>query len=136
MDLNSNLKKHQGLHPKLIVCHICGREFGSKSLPIHIKACTEKWNLQQSKLPKSQRKPLPKAPDQQILNLDIPIEKLSLKEKEEYNNQANSNFLEGGRDPCPNCARKFLPDSLIIHLRSCKPGGYFERQKKSSSPQK
>ncbi len=24
--------------------------------------------------------------------------------------------------PCKNCERTFLPDRLVIHLRSCKPG--------------
>jgi hypothetical protein len=24
-------------------------------------------------------------------------------------------------DRCPNCARTFIPDRLVVHLRSCKP---------------
>ena len=25
--------------------------------------------------------------------------------------------------PCPNCARRFAPDRLPVHQRSCKPKG-------------
>ena len=38
---------------------------------------------------------------------------------EEYNNAAAKSFNENGMDACPNCARTFLPDRLIVHLRSC-----------------
>jgi uncharacterized OB-fold protein len=38
---------------------------------------------------------------------------------EEYNNAAAKSFNENGMDKCPNCGRTFLPDRLIVHLRSC-----------------
>jgi len=46
--------------PRTVVCYICGREFGSKSLPIHEPQCLEKWKIENSKLPKERRRPLPK----------------------------------------------------------------------------
>ena len=30
--------------PKTLVCFICGREYGTKSLEIHIKTCEKKWD--------------------------------------------------------------------------------------------
>lgn len=36
-----------------------------------------------------------------------------------YNDLAQKEFNEKGMDACPNCARTFLPDRLIVHLRSC-----------------
>lgn len=48
--------------PRTVVCYICGREFGSKSIPIHEPQCLEKWKIENSKLPKGQRRPLPKKP--------------------------------------------------------------------------
>ena len=29
--------------PKSLVCYICGREFGTASLEIHLKSCKKKW---------------------------------------------------------------------------------------------
>lgn len=29
--------------PKALVCYICGREFGTASLEIHLKTCKRKW---------------------------------------------------------------------------------------------
>ena len=31
------------VRPKALVCYICGREFGSASLDIHLKSCKKKW---------------------------------------------------------------------------------------------
>ena len=30
--------------PKALMCYICGREYGSASLEIHLKACRKKWD--------------------------------------------------------------------------------------------
>jgi hypothetical protein len=48
--------------PKTLVCYICGREFGTASLEIHLKACKKKWEIEQSEKPKHERKPLPEPP--------------------------------------------------------------------------
>ena len=45
--------------------------------------------------------------------------KISQDAIEEYNNSANKEFNEKGLDACPNCERTFLPDRLVVHLRSC-----------------
>ena len=45
--------------PKTIVCYICGREFGTRSLTIHIKSCQQKWENEQNLLPKKQRRKCP-----------------------------------------------------------------------------
>ena len=38
---------------------------------------------------------------------------------ENYNKNAMNEFNEKGMDACPNCGRTFLPDRLVVHLRSC-----------------
>ena len=48
--------------PKTLVCYICGREYGTKSLEIHLKTCVKRWDIEQSKLPKGKRRPCPQAP--------------------------------------------------------------------------
>ena len=57
---------------------------------------------------------------------------------EEYNNAAAKSFNENGMDACPNCARTFLPDRLIVHLRSCNKahGKTGNEMSKSMSPSK
>ena len=40
----------------------------------------------------------------------------------EYNEKAFSKFDTEALVQCKNCQRTFLPDRLVIHARSCKPG--------------
>ena len=35
---------------QLPVCHLCGREFGTASIKIHMKACAEKYEREKGKL--------------------------------------------------------------------------------------
>ncbi|KAI8909739.1 hypothetical protein EDD86DRAFT_144932 [Gorgonomyces haynaldii] len=107
--------KAQGTNPNDRMCYICGRNFGTASIGIHEQKCIEKWHLEQSKFPKSQRKPLPQKP---VIDQSIP--RTAKEEAEQYNELANQTFLDQARDECPNCARKFLPDRLLVHLKSCK----------------
>ena len=37
--------------PPAVVCHLCGRDFGTTSLAIHIKSCVRKWERKQLELP-------------------------------------------------------------------------------------
>jgi len=47
---------------------------------------------------------------------------------ESYNEEAFKDFNEKALVPCHNCARTFLPDRLVVHLRSCDKE--FARKKK------
>lgn len=42
---------------------------------------------------------------------------------QEYNEDAYKNYNEKALDQCPNCGRTFLPDRLVVHLKSCKGSG-------------
>ena len=44
------------------MCYLCGREYGTASLPIHIPQCKKKWQQKEAMKPKSERRPLPKEP--------------------------------------------------------------------------
>ena len=48
--------------PKALVCYICGREYGTRSLTIHLKTCKKQWEIEQESLPKKKRKPCPQPP--------------------------------------------------------------------------
>jgi len=105
--------------PKMLVCPLCGREFGTLSLPIHMKTCKEKFELEQQRLPKNQRR-----------SAEAIIEKYNqmgseMKNEGRYsvlnlNNDAYKMWNDEVLVPCENCGRTFLPDRLTVHLRSCK----------------
>jgi hypothetical protein len=39
------------VRPKALMCYICGREYGTASLEIHLKTCRKKWDTDQEKKP-------------------------------------------------------------------------------------
>lgn len=39
------------------------------------------------------------------------------------NSNAMKEYNDKALDACPNCARTFLPDRLLVHLKSCKGNG-------------
>ena len=43
--------KSRGVGPQLPFCYLCGRQFGSSSLPIHMRACKAKWERERGALP-------------------------------------------------------------------------------------
>ena len=101
------------------MCYICGREYGTTSLEIHLKACRKKWDQEQEKKPPAQRKPCPEPPkdfDQAIAGA-----KTGTYDFQTYNNAAFDNYNEKALEKCPNCPRTFLPESLVKHLKMCKP---------------
>nr|XP_056704977.1 zinc finger protein 474 [Euleptes europaea] len=98
--------------PGFRVCFICGKEFGSLSLPIHEPKCLEKWHIDNDKLPKHLRRPEPIKP--QALSRGS---NNNIKAGNGLSSQSNQVLLL----PCENCGRTFLPDSLLVHQRSCKP---------------
>lgn len=92
--------------PPTMVCYICGREFGTKSISIHEPQCLEKWKNENSRLPLGHRRPLPRKVDRESMG------------KAEANAMAWKVSQEQ-LIPCPKCGRRFLPDRLEVHKRSC-----------------
>lgn len=76
--------------PKVLLCHICGRQFGLTSLAIHQKTCAEKFvNAEKSK-PKSERKSLPVLPPSIQASFSLEeSEKWPVEKIEEYNKICN-----------------------------------------------
>ncbi|KAK2945857.1 putative Zinc finger protein [Blattamonas nauphoetae] len=109
---------YPGMKPRLLICYICGREYGSKSLEIHQKQCKERFLREQAQLPPGQRKPLPQPPKELPLGK---TGKMSQSEIAAQNDAAYESYKDNLAE-CPNCGRKFNPDRLPIHLKSCKPG--------------
>jgi len=39
--------------PKAVMCYICGKDYGTKSIGIHLKACQKKFAETESQKPKN-----------------------------------------------------------------------------------
>ena len=96
--------------PMTVVCYICGREFGTRSLEIHERQCIKKWHIENNKLPKHQQRPAPVKP--QLPQLQAAQSRASWNEAAWASSQ--SQLLK-----CENCNRTFNPDRLEVHQRSC-----------------
>ncbi|XP_033124109.1 zinc finger protein 474-like isoform X2 [Anneissia japonica] len=99
--------------PQTVVCYICSREFGTKSISIHQPQCLKKWHIENNKLPRNLRRPEPIKPEVRTLNSNGKYDLAMM-------NQASWEASQKALVPC-HCGRTFLPDRLLVHQRSCKP---------------
>jgi hypothetical protein len=76
---------------------------------IHEPQCLKKWEIENNKLPRELRRPKPKKPEHGG--------QITREEMNELAWEASKAQLI----PCQNCGRKFAPDRLPVHQRSCKP---------------
>ena len=128
--------------PKALICYICGRQYGTNSLKIHLKSCIKIWEEREMLKPKRDRKPVPKAPAtiEQALNGRKKKSSsrgggkgMSAKAMQEQNEAAFNAFNSNSLDACPHCGRTFLAERLEKHLLSCKPGNIMGKKLKAGS---
>ncbi|XP_004586417.2 zinc finger protein 474 isoform X3 [Ochotona princeps] len=100
--------------PPTVVCYICGREYGTKSIAIHEPQCLKKWHNENNLLPKELRRSEPKKPEVRTITAKGFYDLDALQE-------AAWTSAQSQLVPCNVCGRTFLPDRLIVHQRSCKP---------------
>jgi len=100
--------------PRFVICHLCGRKYGSKSIAIHAPQCQQKWEAENKKLPKQLRRSMPAQPDYSTLQSG----NCSPDTVEKINQQAFESS-QAQLIPCRNCGRTFYPEKLSIHQRSC-----------------
>jgi hypothetical protein len=122
-------KRAPGQRPRMLICPLCGREFGSMSLNIHLKTCKEKFNRQQQDLPPNMRRNA----DKIIQNYEKSSAKLGGSGNyniDAMNQDAFDNYNNNALVKCENCGRTFLPDRLVVHQRSCnKHPDMFKKKK-------
>eukprot|EP01006_Ploeotia_vitrea_P006259 TRINITY_DN12655_c0_g2_i1.p1 TRINITY_DN12655_c0_g2~~TRINITY_DN12655_c0_g2_i1.p1 ORF type:complete len:807 (-),score=107.85 TRINITY_DN12655_c0_g2_i1:150-2441(-) len=107
--------------PAALVCYLCGQQFGTASLHIHVPQCYKKKMAQWTRADPETRGAPPRDPatvDNSGGGGGGPMTSAQI---EEFNNQQFDQFKQDMAQ-CPNCGRRFLPDRLQVHLRSCKPG--------------
>ncbi|NXA26810.1 ZN474 protein, partial [Ibidorhyncha struthersii] len=100
--------------PPAVICYICGREYGTKSISIHEPQCLKKWHQENDMLPKHLRRSEPKKPEVNPILAKGFYDLDSL-------NEAAWISAQNQLVPCDICGRTFLPDRLIVHQQSCKP---------------
>lgn len=100
--------------PNYVICYLCGRKYGTKSIAIHEPHCIKKWHAENQKLPKHLRRKMPTKPD---------YSKLSSGDFDgNFVDQMNEMSFKAAQEqliPCENCGRTFLPDRLAVHQKSC-----------------
>ena len=100
--------------PPFVVCYLCGRKYGTKSISIHEPSCIKKWHAENKKLPKHLRRKMPSKPDySKFASGDY---------DENYIEEVNEASYKAAQEqliPCSNCGRTFLPDRLQVHQKSC-----------------
>ena len=94
--------------PTALVCYLCGREFGTASLDIHLKSCTKKWDTQEAYKPARDRKPLPQPPSEITALADGAPSDSQMKL---YNDAATEQFNNLVLEPCTRCGRTFNPEA-------------------------
>ena len=124
-------KKGPASRPRGMICYICGKEYGTASIDIHLKSCKKRWEEEESQKPKGQRRPVPQPPkDYEAIKAKGSTMKQA--DMDALNEEAFQQFNEKSRVACPNCSRKFLPDRLEVHLRSCGKSGSGKKEAKES----
>lgn len=97
--------------PRVVMCYICGREFGTTSLKIHQPQCSEKFlNEERKKLNKAGQRPLPELPADILERYDInTLPTWTTQQLEAYNREISDFYNKKALVPCPNCSRTFFP---------------------------
>ncbi|NXB42262.1 ZN474 protein, partial [Leucopsar rothschildi] len=98
--------------PPTVICYICGREYGTKSISIHEPQCLKKWHQENDNLPKHLRRPEPKRPEVRTVQGKLQIKLREMSKK--------MGRIEKKLVPCRSCGRTFFPDRLPVHERCCK----------------
>ncbi|XP_052132048.1 zinc finger protein 474-like, partial [Frankliniella occidentalis] len=92
--------------PRIVTCFVCGREFGTASLPLHEPQCIQRWTLQNTKLPPQWQRSLP----------EKPVGPITI---DDWNKFAWDSSKRADSVQCPNCLRRFCPDRINSHERVC-----------------
>uniref|UniRef100_A0A8B9NSN9 C2HC/C3H-type domain-containing protein n=1 Tax=Accipiter nisus TaxID=211598 RepID=A0A8B9NSN9_9AVES len=93
--------------PRAVICYICGRKYGTKSISIHEPQCLKNWHQENDMLPKHLKRPEPKKPEVS------PIQAKGFYDLDSLNEAAWIS-AQNQLVPCDICGRTFLPDRLIV----------------------
>ena len=98
-----------------VTCHLCGRQFGRRSLSIHVAACQQRWAREQHE--QQQVRSLPPPPRGWAEALSGALVGSDLRR---YNRRAVLQWQDTVLAACPACGRTFLPGQLRKHQGGCR----------------
>jgi hypothetical protein len=107
--------------PMAYTCYLCGQQYGSKSLPIHIPQCQEKWLKTESVKPKNERRRLPESPLDPNEALPTDAEAIDV-----FNAAMFDTYNGVSLCQCTHCGRSFHSEAYKRHQKLCTaetPGG-------------
>lgn len=113
MDISTGDSKKMGRGPRARVCHVCGRQVLLAGFDFHVHQCTSLFEKREELKPKKERRKPPVAP---VVLPGTTYDAKTLQELNELSASAWTSNLE----ECQWCARRFLPEKLLIHNRSCR----------------
>ncbi len=85
-----------------VTCFLCGRDFGRRSILLHLPVCRRKWAAEQARLPEDAR-PEPEEP--RLLARLLAGEELTSGQLEEHNAEAATIWNREVLVRCENCGR-------------------------------
>lgn len=101
--------------PRARTCPICGRQTLIAGYQHHVSQCGELFLKREALKPPKERRALPIDP-----YASIPMgSNITRKELDEMNAMTQQVFTQT-LAPCAFCGRKFLPEKLVIHNKSCR----------------
>lgn len=106
--------------PPSVVCYICGREYGTKSIAIHEPQCLKKWHAENDKLPLAKRRPEPKKPEPSADDLTKIQGAANGKYSIDAFNEAAWQSAIQQLVACGKCGRTFNADRVAKHESVCK----------------
>lgn len=118
---------NQDYTPRFLVCNLCSREFGTKSLIIHQKQCAAKQAKNPKQHLKQQQNNLASTNAPQLMRAyDSTLDgEMSIAQFNEMAmNDFNANMIERGtKVPCDSCGRTFnRVEGLEKHRKLCERG--------------
>lgn len=108
-----------GQRPVAYCCYLCGAQFGSQSLGIHLGACREKWERVEGAKPAHERRPLPPPPEEMEAGGPLPS---APAEVDAFNARMFEYYDRISLTPCAHCGRTFRPDALEKHAKVSDAG--------------
>jgi len=116
------------------MCYLCGREYGTKSLPIHIPQCEKKFVEVEKAKPARERRSLPSRPE--VLDRALggtggasDFFAAGAGDPDRFNNEMYSAWENDALLRCAHCGRSFTDHAMKSHAKSCtaekpaKPAG-------------
>jgi len=105
--------------PPSVVCYLCGREYGTKSIAIHEPQCLKKWHNENDKLPVSKRRPEPKKPQPAMDDVTKVKGTTDGKYSIDALNEAAWQSAVQQLVACGKCGRTFNADRVAKHESVC-----------------